>query len=497
MCNDTIQTKILHYCYMKNRISQVVSTAAVSAIIGSTVFSNLSANAQSTTNASLQVLGGAISIYAGDSFLNNDICSAANIAANTIVEGVTCSPTENSVALPSIAIKPNRQNPYTTLNDVIVDDLRGVATSLYTVTAEFSDFVDGSNSIDLGTNPDNASGIDTGTVTAINIGGTLQTINVSAGGTGYTSSPNVNISGGGGFGATATATVSAGAVTAINITNPGSGYTTAPTITLTGGSGSGATASAILTSGGTGYTTPPTITLTGGGGTGAAASPTLTSGVITAISITNAGSGYTSAPTVTITGGGGSGASATATIIAQNENISAGTVNGVNVSAGGSGYSATPTVTITGGAGTGATARATVSGGAISAIIVTNPGSGFTSAPTVTITDATGTGATATTVITAQGAPENNIFITADPSIGTIKALSPASLSASGFNVGPRSLVTSNTTQYTLFTTGSTGHATGRFGIDGTRYGLRVPAYVQAGNYSATIVQTVIVDTPI
>ncbi|MBI4835007.1 MAG: multicopper oxidase domain-containing protein [Planctomycetes bacterium] len=74
---------------------------------------------------------------------------------------------------------------------------------------------------------------------------------------------------GNGISATATATVASGAVTGINVTNGGSGYTSAPTIYIYGGGGTGATASATIAGGavtgitvntpGTGYATAPTI----------------------------------------------------------------------------------------------------------------------------------------------------------------------------------------------------------------------------------------------
>ncbi|NJL96207.1 hypothetical protein HC864_03720, partial [Candidatus Gracilibacteria bacterium] len=52
-------------------------------------------------------------------------------------------------------------------------------------------------------------------------------------------------------------------------------------------------------------------------------------------------------------------------------------------------------------------------------------------------------------------------------------------------------LVTNTTTQYTLFNT-SAAVEPGRFDIDGSTFGLRVPAFVEAGTYTGTIVQTVI-----
>lgn len=75
-------------------------------------------------------------------------------------------------------------------------------------------------------------------------------INVTSGGTGYTSAPTVALSGGGGTGATATAQIDAGGkVTGVTLDNPGSGYTSAPTVAFSGGGGSGAAATASFTAG--------------------------------------------------------------------------------------------------------------------------------------------------------------------------------------------------------------------------------------------------------
>ena len=75
--------------------------------------------------------------------------------------------------------------------------------------------------------------------------GGISAVNVTKGGTGYTTAPTVAITGGGGTGATATATVSAGVITGVTITNPGSGYTSAPTVALTG-AGTGGAATAVV-----------------------------------------------------------------------------------------------------------------------------------------------------------------------------------------------------------------------------------------------------------
>ncbi len=80
-----------------------------------------------------------------------------------------------------------------------------------------------------------------------NISESVKAIQITSGGTGYTGTPTVAITGGGGSGATAVAVVSGGAITAINITNPGIKFTSVPVITITGGGGTGASATAVLT----------------------------------------------------------------------------------------------------------------------------------------------------------------------------------------------------------------------------------------------------------
>jgi FtsP/CotA-like multicopper oxidase with cupredoxin domain len=76
--------------------------------------------------------------------------------------------------------------------------------------------------------------------------GIVNYISILGGGSGYTSAPNVTITGGGGTGATALATVTGGAVTGITLTNVGSGYTSTPTVTIAAPP-SGVTATATAT----------------------------------------------------------------------------------------------------------------------------------------------------------------------------------------------------------------------------------------------------------
>lgn len=85
-----------------------------------------------------------------------------------------------------------------------------------------------------------------GIAPTVGVAGALAAIELTNGGSGYTTAPTVTFSGGGGTGAAATAIIQAGAVVGFTITNEGSGYTSAPTITLADGDGTGASALAVL-----------------------------------------------------------------------------------------------------------------------------------------------------------------------------------------------------------------------------------------------------------
>ena len=77
--------------------------------------------------------------------------------------------------------------------------------------------------------------------------GIVESITLTAGGTGYTSAPVVKFTGGGATTqATATATILDGAVTGFTGLTPGAGYVTTPTVTITGGGGYNATATANI-----------------------------------------------------------------------------------------------------------------------------------------------------------------------------------------------------------------------------------------------------------
>lgn len=162
------------------------------------------------------------------------------------------------------------------------------------------------------------------------VSGTLQSVTLTNGGSGYTSLPTVTFSAPqvvGGVRATGTAQLSGGGVTAATVATQGSGYITA-TVTfslpqITGGVRATGTATIVggqitaivITNAGSGYLTAPTVTITSDTGTGASVGVvTIQASSVVGITTTNAGSGYTTAPTITIANGGGTGAAATATI---------------------------------------------------------------------------------------------------------------------------------------------------------------------------------------
>jgi hypothetical protein len=166
----------------------------------------------------------------------------------------------------------------------------------------------------------------TATATAAIVNGGVRFITVTNRGGGYTSTPTVGISSAPAGGKTTTAIAkmisgivdcnnninpSAQSVQSVEITNAGFGYTVAPQVRFIGGGGKGATGIASIgdgvvgiitvTSGGSGYVVPPTITFTGISTVSAAATAVVSAaGTITSIRITNAGLGYTVAPTITI-----------------------------------------------------------------------------------------------------------------------------------------------------------------------------------------------------
>ncbi len=253
---------------------------------------------------------------------------------------------------------------------------------------------------------------------------TLDRINVTVGGSGYSGTPLVDITGGGGTGATATATVTNGVVTGVTLTSPGTGYTSAPSAVLI--SGAGAAASSVLlidgtvtgvslTNTGSGYVAAPTVTFSAPGGTGTTATGTANidaAGRVTSVTITAPGSGYTANPTVAFSAAPAGGVTATGNGIYSGQSVGA-----VNIIVPGSNYTYAPAVTFSlpersNGVRATGTAVIDASTRTVISILITNPGSGYTAAPTVTLN--AGSGATLQALL--SGGPVVSANITAQGS---------------------------------------------------------------------------------
>jgi hypothetical protein len=173
------------------------------------------------------------------------------------------------------------------------------------------------------------------------VNGIIDALAITAGGSGYSTAPQVTILGDG-TGAGATCTISGGAVNSITVTAAGSGYSFA-TVIFIGGGGSGVTASAtlgvadalpslqsavesasttqggaigriIISNGGVDYVSGDVTVVITGDGSGATAIATVVDGQITNIAVTNEGSGYTFADVTFQTTGSGTNAVARAVI---------------------------------------------------------------------------------------------------------------------------------------------------------------------------------------
>jgi len=179
----------------------------------------------------------------------------------------------------------------------------------------------------------------TGTPT-FDVNGVLDALAITAGGSGYSTAPQVTIDGDGtGAGASCTINTGTGVVNSITVTAAGSGYSFAD-VTFTGGGGSGATASTTLGV----LDTDPSLQ--------SAVESAATGGTIGRIVISNGGINYVSGSVTVVITGDGSGATATATVVD-------GEITKITVTNVGSGYTFAD-VTFSSATGTNAVARAVI-----------------------------------------------------------------------------------------------------------------------------------------
>lgn len=265
--------------------------------------------------------------------------------------------------------------------------------------------------------------------------GSVITISVTNGGSGYTTAPVVHLDPppGGGTQATAHANIvllSDQEVASVDVTNQGSAYTTAPTVALSGGGGAGATAhvctslsecatpfippgadiaSVNLDSAGTAcYSTPPAVIFTGGGGSGAAFTTTLqaTTSCIQGWTVSGSCSAHKGE---TISGIGMSGGGGTSFSGTLSFHSTTGDVTSLSIQNPGTGYTSNPT-SMTGYTGCGSLSLTVNLGKRVQtgALTRTSGGGGYTSVPTVSFTTGTGTTATQPTGTATLGTEPAN-----------------------------------------------------------------------------------------
>ncbi len=247
----------------------------------------------------------------------------------------------------------------------------------------------------------------------MNLSSGVYKITVSTGGSGYTSTPSVTISGGGGTGAQAVAqttgnTTAGYSVGGIVITNAGSGYTSAPTVTV---DGNAAATASVLTFGttrtlhmfqgrfndmyginglGRGFRWDgETPTIEALGISPPTATPVITAATtpatyyVSGIQMVQAGNGYSSVPSVVISGGSPTTAAVARAILRD------GRITGVTLVKQGDGYSSAPSVVFSGGIASGESF--TVNGMArLASVQLTTGGSGYTGTPTVSFATTNG-----------------------------------------------------------------------------------------------------------
>ena len=221
-----------------------------------------------------------------------------------------------------------------------------------------------------------------GQAASFNFTAGVNSIVLSAGGTGYTQPPTLIITPVDdiGYGAGAYCLLDSDTVSEIVVTAPGNGYTAAPVVTITSGSGATAVANLTVTgvqfvnvgNTGSGYTTA-TVNLSSQYGYGAQATPTIVGGAIVSITVDVSGYGYVAAPDVTITG---DGQDATATAVLTPTSVAT-----VQLQLLGSNYTSIPAVDVSG----AATANVALYSTGVQQIVVTNGGQNYSSNPQVNV----------------------------------------------------------------------------------------------------------------
>ena len=280
----------------------------------------------------------------------------------------------------------------------------------------------------------------------------------------------------------------------VDVSNAGFGYTVAPLVSFrtTDGSGSGAAATTLLGNGvvgivtlsnaGGGFITPPTVTFSTPKHVGAAATATLESPMVGGgVSVTSAtisvgataylfpggttgGVFYKEAPAITFSLPSGNGNSAEATATLDDINLTGGTIATLGLTTGGKFYSSVPTVSISAPGISFASATIGIAGSSINpgSIAFSTTGRAYRTAPTVAITTS---GTMDAPIVTAVGIatihPITGIVTAVSFNVSDPWAVGTGATIGAGYTVAP-------TISFSGSTAATTATATVTLDVDGT-----------------------------
>ena len=288
------------------------------------------------------------------------------------------------VTAPNVYISNATNTNIAALSSTLSTTIPASPINSLTITAGGTGFTGNPTLLFYGGNPTTAA-----TATATQTGGSITTVNVTNAGAGYSSVPVVGWNGGGAM--VITANITTGLLSSFTITTSPF-FTSAPTILISGGGGVTQTTTCTLTAGfisaialpaSTNYPTAPTIYLVGGTGLGALIlTPNMYYQLNTISPIQNYPLGtFTTQPTISYNGGG---------VINITPNMNGGNtiVTGFNITNGGyAGCFASPPTIVLSGSGGYATCTCTLTNGVITGINlpVASGNNTFTAAPTVSV----------------------------------------------------------------------------------------------------------------